>query len=251
MFFCFCFLKSKFKQRDKDVPRDGANYDKKGNRPLFLDRGRERMMAKLSLESLPLGFRFRPTDKELINHYLRLKNQGHDSGVIAEVDFYKFDPWELPGTLSLFFFYFPDLFYVSPNIYLPWFPKEILFSGAFWLLFVYGYLFLGLNSDLSAVKLGNEQWFFFCKLKIASRLNKTTKYGYWKVTGKDRHIKSGKSGSSNSSSIGIMKTLVYYTGHDPQGKRTNWVVYEYHAIDTRQVCFSRNKNFSLEGQEIV
>ncbi|KAL0013064.1 hypothetical protein SO802_000133 [Lithocarpus litseifolius] len=174
-------------KRDKDAPKDTANYDKKGNRPLFLDRSRERKMAKLSLESLPLGFRFRPTDKELITHYLRLKNQGHDSGVIAKVDFYKFDPWELP--------------------------------------------------DLSAIKLGNEQWFFFCELKIASRLNKTTKYGYWKVTGKDRHIKSGKSGSSNSSSIGIKKTLVYHTGHDPKGKRTNWVVYEYHAIDTHQDGF--------------
>lgn len=97
-------------------------------------------MANLSLESLPLGFRFSPTDEELINHYLRLKNEGHNSEVqvIAEVDFYKFDPWELPGTL----FFFPDLFYVSPNIYLPrFFLKKIFLAVSFRLLFVYGFLF--------------------------------------------------------------------------------------------------------------
>lgn len=153
----------------------------------------------------------------------------------------------IPGNCLVLSFFFPDLFYVSSNIYLPRFPKEILFSGAFWLLFVYGCLFLGLNSDLSAIKLGNEQWFFFCELKIASRLNKTTKCGYWKVTGKDRHIKSGKSGPGNSSLIGIKKTLVYHTGHDPKGKRTNWVVYEYHAIATRQVCFLKKQEFFFGG----
>ncbi|TXG50802.1 hypothetical protein EZV62_023326 [Acer yangbiense] len=36
-------------------------------------------MRVVSMESLPLGFRFRPTDEELINHYLRLKINGRDS----------------------------------------------------------------------------------------------------------------------------------------------------------------------------
>ncbi|GMY04871.1 protein NTM1-like 9 isoform X2, partial [Fagus crenata] len=55
-------------------------------------------MEKLSTESLPLGFRFSPTDEELINHHLRLKNEGRDSEVqfIPEVDFNKYEPWELP-----------------------------------------------------------------------------------------------------------------------------------------------------------
>lgn len=229
-----------------------ANYDKKGNRPLFLDRSRERKMANLSLESLPLGFRFSPTDEELINHYLRLKNEGHNSEVqvIAEVDFYKFDPWELPGTLFIFsrlILCFSE--YLSSSVLF----KENLFSGVFsaficiWIFI----LFLGLNSDLSAIKLGNEQWFFFCEFQIASRLNRITESGYWKGTGKDRPIKSGKSGPSNSSFIGSKKTLVYHTGRAPNGELTSWVVHEYRAIDTPQpqVCFSRNKNFSLEGQE--
>ena len=76
---------------------------KEKKRSLFLDQSKKRKMVNLPMESLPLGFKFSPTDEELIKHYLRLKNEDHDFEVqvIAEVDFYKFEPWELPGTLSL------------------------------------------------------------------------------------------------------------------------------------------------------
>ncbi|OWM91182.1 NAC transcription factor 56-like [Punica granatum] len=47
------------------------------------------------------GFRFQPTDQELIVHYLREKVSASCSSsalcVIADVDIYKHDPWELPG----------------------------------------------------------------------------------------------------------------------------------------------------------
>ncbi|XP_055808478.1 NAC transcription factor 32-like [Solanum dulcamara] len=48
---------------------------------------------------LPPGFRFHPTDEELVVHYLKKKLAGAPIPVdiIAEVDLYKFDPWELPG----------------------------------------------------------------------------------------------------------------------------------------------------------
>ncbi|KAK4756208.1 hypothetical protein SAY87_006335 [Trapa incisa] len=48
---------------------------------------------------LPPGFRFHPTDEELVMHYLVRRCASHPIAVpiIAEIDLYKFDPWELPG----------------------------------------------------------------------------------------------------------------------------------------------------------
>jgi len=53
-----------------------------------------------TLDYVPVGFRFRPTDEELVNHYLKNKLLGNDSivnNVIAEVDVCKYEPWDLPG----------------------------------------------------------------------------------------------------------------------------------------------------------
>ncbi|KAI3702889.1 hypothetical protein L6452_28642 [Arctium lappa] len=48
---------------------------------------------------LPPGFRFYPTDEELMVQYLCRKVAGHDFElqIIGDVDLYKFDPWELPS----------------------------------------------------------------------------------------------------------------------------------------------------------
>lgn len=48
--------------------------------------------------SLPPGFRFHPTDEELVAYYLKRKVQGQEIEleVIPVIDFYKYDPWELP-----------------------------------------------------------------------------------------------------------------------------------------------------------
>lgn len=47
---------------------------------------------------LPPGFRFHPTDEELVNYYLCRKCAGQPLAVpiIKEIDLYKFDPWQLP-----------------------------------------------------------------------------------------------------------------------------------------------------------
>ncbi|KAK7290607.1 hypothetical protein RIF29_05152 [Crotalaria pallida] len=49
--------------------------------------------------NLPPGFRFHPTDEELVHHYLMKKVASIPLpvSIIAEVDIYKLDPWELPG----------------------------------------------------------------------------------------------------------------------------------------------------------
>jgi hypothetical protein len=53
--------------------------------------------------SLPPGFRFHPTDEELVGYYLKRKVEGLEIEleVIPVIDLYKFDPWELPGTLKI------------------------------------------------------------------------------------------------------------------------------------------------------
>ncbi|XP_009802261.1 NAC domain-containing protein 71 [Nicotiana tabacum] len=48
--------------------------------------------------SLPPGFRFHPTDEELVGYYLKRKTDELEIEleVIPVIDLYKFDPWELP-----------------------------------------------------------------------------------------------------------------------------------------------------------
>ncbi|XP_042469416.1 NAC domain-containing protein 68-like [Zingiber officinale] len=61
--------------------------------------------------NLPPGFRFHPTDEELVADYLVRKATGQrlPVSIIAEVDLYKFDPWDLPelawfGSKEWYFF---------------------------------------------------------------------------------------------------------------------------------------------------
>ncbi|KAJ0988283.1 hypothetical protein J5N97_006639 [Dioscorea zingiberensis] len=55
-------------------------------------KGREEPLA------LPPGFRFHPTDEELITHYLSRKvmDAGFDARAIGEADLNKCEPWDLP-----------------------------------------------------------------------------------------------------------------------------------------------------------
>lgn len=65
--------------------------------------------------TLPPGFRFHPTDEELVGYYLQRKVEGLEIEleVIPVIDFYKFDPWELPDKSFLpkrdmeWFFFYP------------------------------------------------------------------------------------------------------------------------------------------------
>ena len=47
------------------------------------------------------GFRFHPTDEELVGFYLRRKvdNKPISIEIIKQIDIYKYDPWDLPSKL--------------------------------------------------------------------------------------------------------------------------------------------------------
>ena len=62
--------------------------------------GKDRLMGLREMDSaLPPGFRFYPSDEELVCFYLRNKvaNQRVPSGTLVEVDLHAREPWELPG----------------------------------------------------------------------------------------------------------------------------------------------------------
>jgi len=54
--------------------------------------------------SLPPGFRFHPTDEELVSYYLKRKINGRkiELEIIPEVDLYKCEPWDLPGKYNIY-----------------------------------------------------------------------------------------------------------------------------------------------------
>lgn len=54
------------------------------------------------------GFKFSPTDVELISYYLKRKMDGLEKSVevIPDAEIYNFEPWDLPGLSSIRFFCF-------------------------------------------------------------------------------------------------------------------------------------------------
>lgn len=54
----------------------------------------------MEMEScVPPGFRFHPTEEELVGYYLtrKVNSLSIDLGVIVDVDLYRIEPWDLQG----------------------------------------------------------------------------------------------------------------------------------------------------------
>ncbi|XP_042007602.1 NAC domain-containing protein 35-like isoform X2 [Salvia splendens] len=132
------------------------------------------------------GFRFHPTEEELVEFYLRRKVEGKRFNVelITFLDLYRYDPWELPALAAI----------------------------------------------------GEKEWYFYVprdrKYRNGDRPNRVTTSGYWKATGADRMIRS-----ENLRSIGLKKTLVFYSGKAPKGIRTSWIMNEFRLphLDTQRL----------------
>ena len=67
------------------------------------DGGQQQQQHGEHVETVMPGFRFHPTEEELIEFYLRRKVDGKRFNIdlIAFVDLYRYDPWDLPGILLL------------------------------------------------------------------------------------------------------------------------------------------------------
>ncbi|KAL1083372.1 hypothetical protein V6Z11_D09G195500 [Gossypium hirsutum] len=158
---------------------------------------------------LPPGFRFHPTDEELVNYYLKRKINGQEIelDIIPEVDLYKCEPWELAGQCS---------YAMVSQMMSGHYNNESV-------------LVLVLNRKKSILPSRDPEWYFFGprdrKYPNGFRTNRATRAGYWKSTGKDRRV------ASQNRAIGMKKTLVYYRGRAPQGIRTDWVMHEYRLDD--------------------
>lgn len=68
-------------------------------------KGAVRSNEKIKIR-LPPGFRFDPTDQELVLYYLKPKvfSLPLPASVIPEISLKKYDPWDLPGNMFLFLF---------------------------------------------------------------------------------------------------------------------------------------------------
>lgn len=85
-----------------------------------------------------------------------------------------------------------------------------------------------ITSIAARCKLGYEEqneWYFFShkdrKYPTGTRTNRATAAGFWKATGRDKAV------LSKNSVIGMRKTLVYYKGRAPNGRKSDWIMHEY------------------------
>ncbi|KZV56171.1 hypothetical protein F511_19754 [Dorcoceras hygrometricum] len=92
--------------------------------------------------------------------------------------------------------------------------------------------------------LAKDEWYFFTSRKLkypnGSRPNRAAGDGYWKATVADQRIQE------RQEVIGFKKTLVFYHGKTPNGKKTNWIMHEY-TLRHRSTGNDANNNMQVNN----
>ncbi|KAL6873548.1 hypothetical protein ACP4OV_013630 [Aristida adscensionis] len=140
------------------------------------------------------GFRFHPTEEELLEFYLKQVAQGRKLkfDIIPTVHLYRHDPWDLPAMARI--------------------------GEREWYFFVPRDHRRGQLHHGGAAGAGAG----------GGRPSRTTERGFWKATGSDRAVRCA---ADPKRLIGLKKTLVYYQGRAPRGSKTDWVMNEYRLPD--------------------
>ena len=101
-----------------------------------------------------------------------------------------------------------------------WLISKISFSQYIIYSFCLGFA-VGCNLGYDEQK----EWYFFShkdrKYPTGTRTNRATAAGFWKATGRDKAV------LSKNKIIGMRKTLVFYKGRAPNGRKTDWIMHEY------------------------
>ncbi|MED6179756.1 hypothetical protein PIB30_003971 [Stylosanthes scabra] len=143
------------------------------------------------------GFRFHPTDEELVGFYLRRKVEKKPLKIelIKHVDIYKYDPWDLPkvstsmGEKEWYFFCIRGRKYRNSIR-----PNRVTGSG-FWKA-------TGIDKPIYSVNY---------------------KYNNNNHNSKKKEEDQG----DHHECIGLKKSLVYYRGSAGKGTKTDWMMHEF------------------------
>ncbi|RRT58696.1 hypothetical protein B296_00029108 [Ensete ventricosum] len=76
------------------------------------------VVARHGVLRLPPGFRFHPTDEELVVQYLRTKvfSCPLPASIIPDINLSNFDPWDLPGYCCCYYYYYYYYYYYFPCV---------------------------------------------------------------------------------------------------------------------------------------
>ena len=94
--------------------------------------------------------------------------------------------------------------------------------------------------------IGEKEWFFYVprdrKYRNGDRPNRVATSGYWKATGADRMVHG-----EDARTIGLKKTLVFYSGKAPKGIRTSWIMNEYRLPHSDTDKYQKVRNLIYAG----